>query len=177
VKLLFSKKLDFLGNPIIGLLDAVWRNLDSFRFQKISDSFYRGSDASKNIPELARQGIKMILNLKTISKAELDNLTRIAKKYDIEYINIPVNPFKIQDSIPAIIAVLGKASEENPLFVHCTFGRDRTGFVTALYRNLEENWDIQDAISDMYENGFRKLFFTMDQYLRSFNKSSLDAIH
>jgi protein tyrosine/serine phosphatase len=169
------KNFEFLGNPIVGLFDSVCGNSSDFRMQKISNSFYRSSDVSMNIPELAKYGIKTILNLKIISKEELKKLTEIAKEHGIEYINIPINPFKLQDNMDEILDVIKTASEENPLLVHCTFGRDRTGFVTALYQNLKEDVPMQEAISDMYEHGFRRLFFNMEQYLRGFNKTALDA--
>lgn len=169
------KNFEFLGNPIVGLFDFVCGNNTEFKMQKISDSFYRSSDASMNIPQLAKYGIKTILNLKIINKKELAKLTKVAKEHGIEYINIPINPFKLDNSINEILDIIKTASEENPLLVHCTFGRDRTGFVTALYQNLKEDVPMQEAISDMYEHGFRRLFFNMEQYLRGFNKTALDA--
>ena len=122
---------------------------------------------------LKKKGIKIILNLKTISKEEIAELTKEAQKYGIEYVNIPLNYLSPKKNIGPILEILNKASKENPLFIHCTFGQDRTGFVVALGRMLKENLSIKDAISDMHKNGFHILFYNMERYLKKFDKARL----
>jgi len=156
-------------------MDEVLRNKNGLQIKQVSESLYRGSDPSQNISALCSTGIKTILNLKTIGKRELAKLTEQAKNLGINYINIPLNPFNIKKSISGIVNVINQASTENPLFVHCTFGRDRTGFVTALSRYLKENLPLQDAISDMHKNGFRKVFYNMESYLKKFGTENPQA--
>lgn len=159
-----------VGNPFIKLMDKVLRNKNGLRITQVSESLYRGSDPSQNISVLSQAGIKTILNLKTIGKKELIKLTAQAKKLGVEYINIPLNPFSIKKSINSLINIIDKSSKENPLFVHCTFGRDRTGFVTALSRYLKEKMPLHEVILDMHKNGFRNVFFHMERYLKKFGK-------
>lgn len=118
-----------LGNPFIKLMDKVCKNHGGLQIKKVSDDLYRGSDPKKNISALSKEGIKVILNLKTIGKKELAELTKEAEQLGIDYVNIPLNPFSIKKSIKAIVSVVSQASKDKPLFVHCTYGRDRTGFV------------------------------------------------
>ncbi|MCQ2788800.1 MAG: tyrosine-protein phosphatase [bacterium] len=160
------------GNPIICVMDKLWTNKKPFYMQKVSDSFYRGSQAGEaEFQNLSKEGIKTILNLKTIKKKELETLSSQAKKFGIDYINIPLDPFNITKSLPNLLDVINKATKENPLFVHCTFGRDRTGFVTGLNKYLNDNVPMKEVIKDMKAHGFREtLFFHMEKYLKQIDK-------
>ena len=67
-------------------------------FEKINDSFYRGSQAgAEEMEVLAKQGIKRILNLKTISSEESLKLAKEALERGLEFINIPLSPFNIKN--------------------------------------------------------------------------------
>ncbi|MDD3237717.1 MAG: tyrosine-protein phosphatase [Candidatus Gastranaerophilales bacterium] len=161
------------NNPIIELMDKVWVNKTPFYCQQISDSFYRGSEPSeKEMKMLAEKGVKKILNLKSVTKKELAALTEQAKKNGLEYINIPLNPFHIKNTFPYIIEAIESATKENPLFIHCTFGRDRTGFVSALVKYTKQGLPMPDAIKDMEAHGFRKtLFFNVENFLKKFDSA------
>lgn len=161
------------GSKFIQFMDkALCNRKGTFTFKKLNDSFYRGTDPSKNFGTLAKEGIKVILNLKTISTKEVELLAKEAKKNGIEYVNIPLNPFNIKSSISQIIDIIKQTSKDKSLFVHCTYGRDRTGFVTALYRHIQENLKMSEAISDMHKNGFRKTIFrNMENYLKQFEQN------
>lgn len=165
------------GNPVIGFMDKILTKKGEFHMENVNDSFSRGSDATaKEMPLLAEKGIKTILNLKTITKKEFKELTTEAQKNGMKYINIPLDPFRIKKSFPNIMQVLKESSAENPLFVHCTFGVDRTGFVSAMERYIKENLPMYKAIADMKQHGFddlhRMTFFNMERFLRQFAKQN-----
>lgn len=149
---------------IVGFIDQTFKHKGPFKCEKVCDYFYRGSDASLDkIRLLSDKGIKIILNLKTISKEELNLLRKEAEKYGIKYFNIPVNPFKPQRNISRLIKIINIASKKKlPLFTHCTFGIDRTGFAVALERYLNEGIPMSKAIQEMKKHGhnlFHQLFF------------------
>lgn len=159
-----------LGSPLIRLADKIFKNRKGFHFEKINDCFYRGSQAGAEEMEiLAKQGVKRILNLKTISPEEAKELAKEAWKRGLEFINIPLNPFNIQKTFPNILKEILGATKEKPLYIHCTFGKDRTGFVSALARHIREGLPIPEAIKDMEKHGYRDVvFFHMKNFLKSF---------
>lgn len=42
------------------------------------------------------------------------------------------------------------------VLIHCLHGEDRTGIVIAAYRIRYQNWSVENAIKDMYQNGFHQ---------------------
>ena len=73
--------------------------------------------------------------------------------------------------MPSILKEIQGASKEKPLYIHCTFGKDRTGFVSALVKNLREGVPMAVAIKDMENHGFRSsVFFHMKNFLKSFDQ-------
>lgn len=164
------------GNPLIGLMDKIVkgkRSSKSFHFEKISDTFYRGNNPTvADYKTLAQNGIKRILNLKTITNKEAQKLAQEASKNGMEFINIPLNPFYIKKSFGHILNEIKTASTKKPLFIHCTFGKDRTGFVSGLAKFLREGVPMNEVIKDMESHNFAKTIFGhMENYLKKFGKN------
>lgn len=160
------------NNPFITVMDKVCKNRKAFYMEKLTDSFYRGSEPDvKKIKELGNMGIKTILNLKSLGKKQLDSFSKIAEENGMKYINIPLNPFHIKKSFPHIVDVIKSGSKDNPIFIHCTYGKDRTGFVSALINFLKNGFTMKEAISDMTEHGCKNPMFShLKSYLKNLEK-------
>ena len=105
------------NNPIITVMDKVCKNHKPFYMEKLTDSFYRGSEPGvKQIEELGKMGIKTILNLKSIDNKQLSSLSQLAEKNGMKYVNIPLNPFHINNSFPHILDVI-KSGTKDKCFV------------------------------------------------------------
>ena len=161
------------NNPIMSIMDKAFTN-KSFYCQKLNDSFYRGAQPNdKQIAGLAKKGIKTILNLRCTSAKDLEKLSSVAEKNGLKYINIPLNPFRVKKSLPYIMDTINNASKENPLFIHCTYGVDRTGFVSALINYLKNGMPMKDAIKDMTAHGSTNpAFAPMKMFLKHFAKKN-----
>lgn len=44
-------------------------------------------------------------------------------------------------------------------YVHCLRGKDRTGYMCAVYRMQFQGWSYQDAVNEMYDFGFNKWLY------------------
>ena len=53
-----------------------------------------------------------------------------------------------------------------PVFVHCKDGKDRTGYAIATYRVIEEQWEAESAIQEMFDFNFNSIFFRSPRFVR-----------
>lgn len=119
-------------------------------FYKINDSLYRGAQPDKKgIENLKKIGIKTIINLRSFNsdRDEMDTLT-------FNYIHLYAKAWKIEEK--EIITFLKTVSdtENQPVFVHCQHGADRTGTMCAFYRIIIQGWSKEDAIDEMVNGGY-----------------------
>ena len=93
------------------------------------------------------------------------------KSLKMEFVSAPISsfePFSKKDDllIDGVLAFMNDPKNQ-PIFVHCEHGKDRTGLVIALYRIKYEKWEIEDAYQEWIENGHGLLLLladSLDQY-------------
>ncbi len=99
-------------------------------------------------PLLANAGVKLVVNLRNdpVPDEEIDVL-----HFGMRYLASPMNgwgrPGPLQvDSIVDRIAQ--EISRNQPVFVHCQHGDDRTGTIIACYRIRIQGWTNQEALRE-----------------------------
>ena len=72
----------------------------------------------------------------------------------------------------AVSGVVGAAdlAENQPVFVHCKRGSDRTGTVIAVYRMRNDGWTDDEAIKEAKKFGFGWWQFWMKDYIEDYYK-------
>lgn len=128
--------------------------------------FRGGRPTIKGVQILKSNGIKSIINLENVVgpvSAEREN----AKKLGMGFMSSPVSWIRMptDEQMDKILKVMSNPNNQ-PIYVHCLQGRDRTGLVAGLYRVLIEKVSPRDAFREMKELGFRSLFVTLDLYFR-----------
>lgn len=108
----------------------------------VENGIYRGAQpASGDFARLRELGVKTILKLNT---SRLAAETRQAEAAGIRLIHVPFDPKTIGtrptcEKVAKALTVL--ADESNwPVYVHCSKGRDRAGFLVGLYRQRVQGW-------------------------------------
>ncbi len=108
----------------------------------VRDGIYRGGQPDEAaLEELRAMGVKTILKINTRS---LKEERRAAKRLGLEFIHIPTKAESIAseescDDVAKILAVLDDRTKW-PIYVHCAYGRDRTGYAVGLYRLRIQEW-------------------------------------
>jgi protein tyrosine phosphatase (PTP) superfamily phosphohydrolase (DUF442 family) len=155
--------------PGVGNFGKVERRDDATSF------FYRGNQPTKQgIATLRRMGVKAVVNLRNDFDPREEGWVRNA---GMQYLLIKTSCRDIQ---PLQIATfMGKMREYQndqekwPVFVHCRFGKDRTGLYVAVWRIAEEGWGREAAIDELTGYGHQpKLPFGCTHivpYLRRFD--------
>ena len=65
------------------------------------------------------------------------------------------------------------APENQPVFVHCQQGVDRTGVAVASYRMVEQGWTAEAAIAELDRFGHNKVFTKVKKLLRNLDPPAL----
>lgn len=123
------------------------------RFRKITDGLYRGSAPSENdVKNLYKYlGINKIVSL---DKETGEAIDLICKDLGIEHIIIPLNGRK-----EPLLKLLSYDLHDllmggGPTFFHCLEGKDRTGFVAALFKCMYMDYTYEQAMAEAKSLGF-----------------------
>jgi len=86
-------------------------------------------------------------------------------------VEIPVNIFRGLDrkTVKRIMDVITDP-ENQPVFLHCKLGEDRTGVIVAIYRMEADGWPLADAEAEMQAFGFNDIWINLKEFLRSYSR-------
>jgi len=148
-------------------------NKDLPNFYQVNANLYRGAQPTESgVKELARMGVRTIINLRGEDKnSEREKIW--AQAAGIKFIAVNLgNWFKPKTAdIEAVIKDIDAAGNE-PVFVHCKRGADRTGTVLAIYRISHDNWTAKQAIDEAKRFDFGWWQFLMKDFINDYEVSS-----
>ena len=140
-------------------------------FAKVSEILYRGAQPDrKGFEELKKLGVKSIVNLRAghPDKELIDGL-------GFRYFSIPANAWHVTDAHSARFLKVLLDPANQPVFVHCQHGSDRTGTMVAIYRVYVQNWKPGDAMKELPVFGFHKVWRNLKAYLLELDVNRLKA--
>lgn len=116
---------------------------------RVSDKLYRSAQPGlAAYRQFYKLGVRVSINLRGLAF----NPAKL-KVIGIRQVNIPVSAATLNiDQVIAILKVIKDA--DSPVLVHCEWGADRSGAITAFYRIVFQGWSKEDAIDEMVNGGF-----------------------
>jgi tyrosine-protein phosphatase SIW14 len=135
---------------------------DLGHFFQVDANLYRGQQPTdKGLELLKAKGIKTIVNLRTTKEASAHEKA-VAEKLGMKYVSIPINCFRLvpQAQVDEWIKTVNDPANQ-PVFLHCKHGRDRTGSFTGMYRVETQGWKFSKAYDEMKERGFRTFWVNL----------------
>jgi hypothetical protein len=152
------------------------------RFQQIDKGVYRGGFPTKEDVIALKQNynIKSIISL---DKEHGEDIDSVCKELGIKHVIIPIDVKDISTLKELFKYNLKDLFKTKPVFIHCHVGKDRTGFLSAIYELVFLKRDIKKVLANMFRLGFGiglnpKLVRLMLKLLRSIGKdeNSLDIV-
>ncbi len=143
---------------------------------RVDDHVYRGRQpAREDFAELARMGIKTILDLRGGPIHEPRERKEV-EAAGMQYVSVRLSGiFGPKDAQIAKILSLLQDSRRTPVFIHCRRGDDRVGEVIACYRMAHDHWTNQQAMQEARRSGMSRLEVLMRRYVMHFNPARLPA--
>ena len=117
---------------------------------KVSDILYRGAQPeAEGFKKLKEMGIKTVINLRNFhsDRDEIGDL-------DFNYQHIYMTAWHPEEKELVKFLRIVSDPANQPVFVHCQHGADRTGTMCALYRLAIDGWSKQQALEEMTKGGF-----------------------
>jgi protein tyrosine/serine phosphatase len=147
--------------------EATFNNVEVLRtsvpnFGVVSPTLIRGGlPGVHGIQALKASGVKTVINLMNSGKLS-DDEKQLVEKNDMKYVAIPMSHFKAatKEQMDKFLAVVN-APENQPVYVHCHQGQDRTGTMVAVYRINHEGWTAKKAYDEMIVYGFHPFFVNL----------------
>ena len=145
-------------------------------FDQVDAHVYRGGQPTdEGFRYLAKLGVKTIIDLREAdSRAQAEQ--RVVTAAGMKYANVPMTGLTppTDAEITRILTILAGSSNE-PVFVHCKRGADRTGAVIAAYHINFNGWDNARALKDAKAHKMSSLQFPRQNYIKTFRPRSVDA--
>lgn len=103
----------------------------------------RNSDAQANsiLSYFKSQGVAVIVDLENTKRIR-NRYIKLLKSADIKRIHVPMHSSKVPSKAEWREI---KSAMEDPVYIHCTYGADRTGAVIARYLVEEKGYSPQEA--------------------------------
>ena len=79
-----------------------------------------------------------------------------------------------QEQVEAFLKIVTNPGNQ-PVFVHCQHGADRTGTMVAIYRVVIEDWETEKAIDEMRNGpfGFHEILSGLPEFIEKLDVETL----
>jgi uncharacterized protein (TIGR01244 family) len=165
--MLFS--LALFASSALAQDDARYSELPNFH--QVNAGLYRGAQPKADgMRKLVALGIRTIISLRAA-----DERSRVeeseARAAGLRYFNIPMEGLSRpkDEQVERALAIMEDAANQ-PVFVHCKRGADRTGTLIAIYRIMHDGWSSDDALREAKHYGMSWMEFRMKDYIRDYSR-------
>ena len=145
------------------------KNPDLPNFYQVNSQLYRGGQPGRNgLEGLKKLGIKTVINLRDNDDNAKTEESE-AEALGLSYFNVPLNNFKqpSDQTVEGVLKLINSA-ENQPVFVHCKRGSDRTGTIVALYRIDTDGWTNEEAKDEAKQFGMGFWQIEMRKYIDNY---------
>ena len=137
-------------------------------FARVSDVLYRGAQPNREGFTLLRAiGVKTVVDLR--GEVHQDDLEGLGLKY----VHIPSDVFHPRQSQMIEFLRVVNDPANQPVFVHCQRGADRTGCYVGVYRIVEQGWTARDAEAELPRFHFNPFFGDVPAFLRGLDAEKM----
>ncbi len=140
-------------------------------FHQVNATFFRGAQPTEmGFAMLAKQGVKTVINLRSADEKSVLEEQQV-KNAGLRYFNIPLKGRgrPTDADVEKILSVINTPGNQ-PIFLHCKRGKDRTGTIVACYRISHDAWTGDQALAEAKRLRLGWSELGMKRYIRDFSR-------
>jgi tyrosine-protein phosphatase SIW14 len=140
-------------------------------FHKVSDTLYRGAQPLNGAArKLAELGVKTVINLRGEAE-QTEQERKEAEAAGLHYFSVPMPGLSAPADyeVARVMAIIDNP-ENQPVFIHCQRGSDRTGTIGAIYRISHDGWTAERALAEAKTYGMSWAEIGMKRYITDYYK-------
>ncbi|HJX73138.1 MAG TPA: hypothetical protein VJ307_03200 [Candidatus Deferrimicrobiaceae bacterium] len=132
---------------------------------RVANGIFRGAQPEpEGYTTLKAMGVRTVINLRT-RHGEREAIEAAGMRY----VEIPINVWKNVDPAAVRKALSLMTDPANqPVFVHCSRGKDRMEVVAAVYRMEVDGWSEAEAEAEMEAFGFHEFWSQYKEFVRRY---------
>ena len=134
---------------------------------RVAPGIYRGAQPeAAGYATLKKMGIRTVINLRTSMSEKA-----AVEAAGMQSFEVPMEMSRdgLRAKVDRAVALMADPANQ-PVFVHCRHGQDRTGIVVAAYRMKIQGWPLADAEAEMQAFGFNNVWVNFKRFIRDYGK-------
>ena len=132
---------------------------------RVANGIFRGAQPEpEGYTTLKAMGVRTVINLRTRHGER-----EAVEAAGMRYVEIPMSFWKDVD--PAVVRMALSVMTDpvnQPVFVHCSRGKDRMEVVAAVYRMEVDGWSEAEAEAEMEAFGFHEFWSQYKEFVRRY---------
>ncbi len=129
-----------------------------FKILRVDAQLFRGP-RPPSFEDLQAHGIERVITLQSGFFEDLHDdkfETEFGLDFGIEHIHIPCSDWAAPKDHEVEKFLKATSDKSKKTYFHCLHGKDRTGFMAAVYRMVIKKWSYSEAKAEMFSLGFHK---------------------
>ncbi|NVO00065.1 MAG: tyrosine-protein phosphatase [Geobacteraceae bacterium] len=134
---------------------------------RVAPGVLRGAEIDKDgYATLKATGVKTVIDMRTTANEKTE-----VEAAGMKAIAVPVEMSRngLKEKVDKIVALMADPANQ-PVYLHCRHGQDRTGIVVAAFRMKQQGWSLADAEAEMQSFGFNNVWVNFKKFIRSYGK-------
>lgn len=132
---------------------------------RVATGVLRGAQPGKNgYATLKAMGVKTVIDMRTTA-----NEQKQVEAAGMRAVAFPIVMTRdgLKEKVERVVALMADPANQ-PVYIHCRHGQDRTGIVVAAYRMKQQGWSLADAEAEMQAFGFNDVWVNFKQFIRQY---------
>jgi len=162
---------DKIVNPLATIPDSTHSSEHIYNLPGLSNlgrvapGVLRGAQPGKDgYATLKAMGVRTVIDMRTSASER-----KQVEAAGMRAVAMPIEMSRegLKDVVDRVVALMADPANQ-PVYVHCRHGQDRTGIVVAAYRMKQQGWSLTDAEAEMQAFGFNDIWVNFKRFIRQY---------